>query len=61
MQTPRTEPSLQVQHIRLITAALELGVPAPDMPRLWEAAAHQQRHDALFSPVVTTPCDDHSI
>ena len=42
---------MQVQHVRMMAASLELGVNMVDVLRLFQAAAHEQRWEALFEPV----------
>lgn len=39
---------MQVQHAILMASAIDLGVPAPDMTGLWQAAAEEERREALF-------------
>jgi hypothetical protein len=40
---------VQVQHTRLMAAHIELGMPMVDMLRLFQAAAQEQRWEALFA------------
>jgi hypothetical protein len=40
--------SLQVQHGLLQVSNLDLGLPHPDSPGLWQVAAAEERQEALF-------------
>lgn len=40
---------MQVQHGLLMASSFDLGLPKPDVATLWQAAAAEERQDALFS------------
>jgi hypothetical protein len=42
---------MQVQHGLLQASAMDLGLPRPDLVGLWQAAAAEERHLALFGAV----------
>jgi hypothetical protein len=39
---------MQVQHAALLASFFDLGLPLPDTAGLWQAAAAEERRDALF-------------
>lgn len=39
---------MQVQHALMLTSSFDLGLPQPDVAALWQAAAAEERRDALF-------------
>jgi hypothetical protein len=39
---------MQLQHGLLHTCTIDLGLPLPDSVRLWQAAADEERQEALF-------------
>jgi hypothetical protein len=41
---------MQVQHALLIASVYDLGLPLPDYAGLWQAAAAEERQEALFGP-----------
>jgi hypothetical protein len=43
---------MQVQHGVLQSCSLDLGLPQPDFMRLWQAAADEERQEALFGPLL---------
>jgi hypothetical protein len=43
---------MQVQHGLMHSCTLDLGLPLPDSVRLWQAAADEERHEALFGPLL---------
>jgi hypothetical protein len=40
---------MQLQHGLLVSSTVDLGLLMPDSVRLWQAAADEERHTALFS------------
>jgi hypothetical protein len=40
---------VQVQHCKLLAAHTEIGITMIDMLRLFKAAAHEERWEALFA------------
>jgi hypothetical protein len=39
---------MQVQHAALLVSYFDLGLPLPDTAGLWQAAAAEERREALF-------------
>jgi hypothetical protein len=42
---------MQVQHGLLASSPLGFYIPLPDVVRLWQAAADEERHEALFGHI----------
>jgi hypothetical protein len=41
---------MQVQHAALLVSYFDLGLPLSDAAGLWQAAAAEERREALFGP-----------
>jgi hypothetical protein len=42
---------MQLQHGLLQACSVDLGLPLADSARLWQAAADEERHEALFGHI----------